>query len=54
VFVGSGVTADTVGEIMSLADGVIVGTGLKRDGDVSNPVSEDRVAELVAAADEVR
>jgi len=54
VFVGSGVTADTVGEIMSLADGVIVGTGLKRDGDVSNPVSEDRVETLVAAADEVR
>jgi membrane complex biogenesis BtpA family protein len=50
VLVGSGVTADTVGEILSLADGVIVGTSLKEDGDVGNPVSEARVSELVTAA----
>jgi hypothetical protein len=52
IFVGSGVTADTVTEILSLADGVIVGTSLKEDGDVGNPVSEDRVAELMDAARE--
>lgn len=52
IFVGSGVTADNVGRIMEHADGVIVGTSLKRGGDVSNPVSEDRVRKLVAAADE--
>ncbi|MEZ3114729.1 BtpA/SgcQ family protein [Halobaculum sp. MBLA0147] len=50
IFVGSGVRADTVGEILSLADGVIVGTSLKEDGDVGRPVSEERVSELVAAA----
>jgi membrane complex biogenesis BtpA family protein len=50
ILVGSGVTADTVGEILRLADGVIVGTSLKEDGDVGNPVSEARVAELVTAA----
>ena len=54
VFVGSGVTSDTVGEILETADGVIVGTALKRDGDVSQPVARDRVEELVAAADAVR
>ncbi|UIO98870.1 BtpA/SgcQ family protein [Halobaculum sp. CBA1158] len=50
ILVGSGVTADTVGEILELADGVIVGTALKQDGDVGNPVSEDRVRELVTSA----
>lgn len=50
IFAGSGVTADTVGELLEVADGVIVGTSLKEDGEVSNPVSKRRVAELVAAA----
>ena len=54
VLVGSGVTSDTVGEILEIADGVIVGTALKEDGDVGRPVSEERVETLVAAADEVR
>lgn len=50
IFVGSGVRADTVGDILSLADGVIVGTSLKEDGDVGKPVSEERVAELMTEA----
>jgi membrane complex biogenesis BtpA family protein len=54
VFVGSGVTADTVGELLSVADGVIVGTALKRDGATTNPVDLDRVSDVVAAADRVR
>ena len=52
VFVGSGVTAETVGETLELADGVVVGTSLKEGGDASEPVSEARVRELVAAARE--
>ena len=51
ILVGSGVTVDTVDEILSLADGVIVGTALKVDGDVGEPVSERRVRELVEAAE---
>ena len=54
VFVGSGVTAETVGETLSVADGVIVGSALKEDGDATNPVSVDRVERLVVAADAVR
>jgi membrane complex biogenesis BtpA family protein len=54
VFVGSGVTAETVGETLDVADGVIVGSSLKRDGEVTNPVSVERVERLVAAADAVR
>ena len=50
IFVGSGVTRETVGDVLELADGVIVGTSLKEDGDVSKPVSRERVEELVAAA----
>jgi membrane complex biogenesis BtpA family protein len=54
VFVGSGVTADSVADLLSIGDGVIVGTALKEEGDTANPVSVDRVADLVAAADSVR
>jgi len=50
VLVGSGVTPDTIAEILTLADGVIVGTSLKRDGDVRNPVDPERVHRLVSRA----
>jgi membrane complex biogenesis BtpA family protein len=50
LLVGSGVTPDTVAELLSIADGVIVGTFVKRDGNVSHPVDPDRVRRLVAAA----
>jgi membrane complex biogenesis BtpA family protein len=52
VFVGSGVTPDSIGELLSLADGVIVGTALKQGGATTAPVDEARVRELVAAADQ--
>ena len=54
VFVGSGVTAGTVGETLTVADGVIVGSALKEGGDATNPVSVERVERVVAAADAVR
>jgi hypothetical protein len=50
VLVGSGVTSDSVGEILDVADGVIVGTALKEDGVTTNPVDEARVRDLVGAA----
>ncbi|MFB6107682.1 MAG: BtpA/SgcQ family protein [Haloplanus sp.] len=49
LFVGSGVTPETVGEVLAVADGVVVGTALKRDGETGEPVDEDRVRRLVAA-----
>ena len=54
VFVGSGVGPETVGDLLRVADGVIVGTALKRDGETGEPVSVGRVEQLVAAADAVR
>lgn len=50
VFVGSGVTQETVGDLLAVADGAIVGTALKRDGETENPVDTDRVTALMAAA----
>ncbi len=50
LLVGSGVTAETVAELLSVADGVIVGTSVKENGDVARPVERARVEKLVAAA----
>ncbi|PSP79663.1 phosphorybosylanthranilate isomerase [Halobacteriales archaeon QS_1_68_20] len=47
VFVGSGVTRDTVETVVECADGAIVGTALKEDGETTNPVDEERVRALV-------
>ena len=49
ILVGSGVTPETAPELLSLADALIVGTSLKRDGDVSAPVDPVRVRRLVDA-----
>jgi uncharacterized protein len=48
VFVGSGVSADTIGAYLPHADGFIVGSSLKRGGDARQPVEVGRVRELVA------
>jgi membrane complex biogenesis BtpA family protein len=50
VLVGSGATAESIAELLSVADGAIVGTWLKREGRVGNPVDPARVRRLVDAA----
>jgi membrane complex biogenesis BtpA family protein len=52
VVANTGVAPATVAEILSVADGCIVGTALKRDGNTWNEVDADRVARFVAAAAE--
>ena len=47
VVVGSGVTADNIGRILSVADGVIVASSLKRDGVWWNEVDPERVARFM-------
>jgi hypothetical protein len=54
VLVGSGVTTESVGDLLAVADGVVVGTALKEGGETRNPVSVERVERLVAAADAAR
>ena len=49
LLVGSGVTPETAAELLSVADALIVGTALKHDGDVSQPVDPARVRRLVDA-----
>lgn len=51
VLLGSGVTAENVGNLLERADGAIVGTAVKRDGETSNPVDPERVQRLVAASE---
>jgi uncharacterized protein len=50
LFAGSGVTAETVAETLTIADGVIVGSSLKTGGRLDAPVDPARAAALVKAA----
>jgi uncharacterized protein len=54
VLASTGVTADTVGETLSIADGVIVGTHLKYDGVTWNPVDPERARTFMASANKAR
>ena len=47
VLANTGVTHENVGGILELADGVIVGTSLKREGSTWNPVDPERAARMV-------
>lgn len=50
VYIGSGASVETIGSLLELADGVIVGTDIKLDGVSTNPVDPIRAAAAVAAA----
>ena len=50
VYVGSGATAENAARLLEWADGLIVGSSLKRGGLLANPVDVDRVRRL---ADEI-
>ncbi len=54
LLLGSGVDAHNAREFLEHASGAIVGTSLKRDGLVSNPVDAERVRRLRRIFDEVR
>lgn len=49
VYVGSGVTAANLADVLRVADGVIAGTALKVDGVTTNPVDPERVKAVVQA-----
>ncbi len=49
VLVGSGVSAESLPQLIKFADGFIVGTAVKRDGVVGNPVDAARVSALMDA-----
>jgi len=49
LLLGSGVKVENVRDYLRFADGVIVGSSLKRDGKLPNPVDPKRVAALLRA-----
>jgi uncharacterized protein len=54
VLANTGVREDTVDEILAIADGVLVGTSLKRDGVTWNEVEPDRAGRFMAAVQRIR
>jgi membrane complex biogenesis BtpA family protein len=49
LLLGSGVTVENAHDYLRLADGIIVGTSLKQNGKLANPVDPKRVAALARA-----
>jgi membrane complex biogenesis BtpA family protein len=54
VLANTGVTLDTVAEVMRLADGCVIGTHFKVDGVTWNPVDGDRVRRFMDAVNRLR
>jgi hypothetical protein len=54
VLANTGVNHDNVEEILAIADGAIVGTSLKVDGDTWKQVDPERVVEMVSRVREAR
>ncbi len=50
VLANTGVRHDTVADVLRVADGCIVGSSLKVDGNTWNPVDPDRAADFMALA----
>lgn len=48
VFIGSGVTAETIAPYLPHCDGFIIGSAFKRDGRVEAPVDQARVAAIMS------
>lgn len=49
LYIGSGVNAANVKGLMQFADGVIIGSSIKKDGKVENPVDVERVKDFMRA-----
>ena len=54
VLANTGVRHDTVADVLAVADGCIVGSSLKVDGDTWNPVDPERAAEFMRLARNAR
>jgi membrane complex biogenesis BtpA family protein len=54
ILVGSGVTSDSIQEILPYIDGVIIGTSLKHKNKISLPVDRKKVEEIMQKVHEFR
>ena len=50
VLIGSGADWENIGDLMSCADGVIVASSLKRNGNINQTIDPSRVSQFVEAA----
>lgn len=50
VLANTGVKHETIADVMAMADGCVVGSALKVDGDTWNPVDPDRASDFMAKA----
>ena len=51
LFIGSGIEKGNIKDFLQFADGVIVGSSIKKEGNIENPIDYSRVKELI---DEVK
>ena len=52
VLIGSGADWENIGSLMTVADGVIVASSLKRHGDVNQPIDPVRVSQFIEAMED--
>lgn len=54
VLIGSGLTDKNLSSLLTVGDGAIVGTDLKEDGIIENPVSKERVQNFMEKVDDLK
>ncbi|MBC7123724.1 MAG: BtpA/SgcQ family protein [Pseudothermotoga sp.] len=54
VLVGTGVNAQNLSRMLSISDGIIVGTSIKKDGNTFNPIDELRAKEFIDEVKRIR
>jgi membrane complex biogenesis BtpA family protein len=54
ILIGSGVNVTTAPELLGIADGAIVGSTLKVEGDAKNPVDPERVRKIIRTVETIR
>ncbi|MDD4337373.1 MAG: BtpA/SgcQ family protein, partial [Firmicutes bacterium] len=54
ILIGSGVNLTTAPELLGIADGAIVGSTLKVEGDAKNPVDPERVRKMMKTVETIR
>ncbi len=54
VLLGSGITPNTIKQVLDVVDGAIVGSFFKENGNVNNPVDSERVRTLMEAVRSMR
>jgi membrane complex biogenesis BtpA family protein len=54
VFANTGVNIDNVRTVLSMADGCVIGTHFKRDGNTWNPVEQARVERFMQVVEQIR